>query len=175
MFNNGIYFKGDGKTRYKLSDFITENTTEIKLTNDERKHLLAIFDPKKQVHTDVLLLAAAFFTFIMGIIFCAVMKVIESLIGTIICVLPSIILLIAGIYMISTAPNIEKSIIKAYAFNVTDIMHKYLAYRSSNGGAHYHIKYITKITHEDAAKYGSFRVTGAEPHYLYLQLGEKWA
>lgn len=52
-------------------------------------------------------------------------------------------------------------------------MHKYLAYRSSNGGAHYHTKYITKITHEDAAKYGSFRVTGAEPHYLYLQLGEK--
>lgn len=167
-------FRCDGRTRYKLSSFITENAVEIKLTNDERKQLLAVYNPQKQVQTGIMLLVMAIFAFVMGIIFCAVAKVIQSLIGTVICLLPCIILLIAGIYQLSTAPNIEKSIIRAYEFTVTDIKHRYYL-RSSSYSNHSQIETVMRITQKDAEKYNSsHRDFGNKKYILYLQLDGKW-
>lgn len=167
-------FRCDGRTRYKRSSFITENAVEIKLTNDERKQLLAVYNPKKQVQTGIMLLIIAFFTFILSIIFCVAAEVIQSLIGTLICLIPTIILLIAGIYPISTAPNMEKSIIRAYEFTVTDIMHRYYL-RSSSYSNHSQIETVMRITQKDAEKYNSaHRDFGNRKYILYLQLDGKW-
>ncbi len=167
-------FISDGETRYKLSDFITKNANEVKLTNDERKQLLTIFNPKKRVHSGILLLAIAFFTLIMGITFCAIMRVIESLLGTVVCLLPSIILFIAGIYMISTAPNIEKSVIKAYEFTVENMKHMYLV-RVTRHSKYYQTEDLTYITLQTAVRYGLGGKVGAvNKYFLYLQLDGKW-
>ena len=167
-------FISDGKKRYKLSSFMSKKLNEVKLTNDERRYLLTIFSPKERIRNGVMLLAAAFCTFFMGIVFCAVAKVIESAWGTIVCLLPSIILLTTGIYMISAAPNIEKSVIKAYEFTVENMKHIYLV-RSTKYDTYYRIEDITSISVKEADRYGlGGTVRGERRYCLYLNFDGKW-
>ena len=176
MIGVDIEFKSDAKTKHPLRRIVTEETMEIRLTNEERNHLLTIFNFKGQSKLGVMLLALAFFAFVMGIITCGITaKETENTFGVIAgSFMPSIVLLLVGIYVLYTAPNLEKSILKAYEFTVTDIMHRYYVKTSEDDPQYYEEEKFTEITKTDAAKYDPVRKDVGKRYYLFLQLDGKW-
>ncbi len=175
MITSEINFKCDGRTSYMISSFVPKDASEIRLTNDERKHLLTIFNFRQQVYTGYFLLIGAFFAFIAGFVFWGISNITENVFGALLCFLtPAIVLLVVGIYLITTAPNIEKVVIKAYELTVTDMHHKYYVYTSEDDPKYYETEALKEITHDDAAKYGPHRTEGDKRYYLFLQLNGKW-
>lgn len=167
-------FKADAQTRYKLSAFNTTNATEIKLTNDERKRILAMFSPEKRIRTGIAVLVVAFFTFCIGVAFCAAISTLKSVIGIIICLLPGAFLLGVGIYTIVTAPNIEKSAVRAYELPIEKLKQKYMV-SASRYDVNYCVNDLTSITFQEAAKYGlSDSYRSYKRYYLYFQLDGQW-
>lgn len=168
-----IIFIGDGKTKYKLSDFNTKNAVEIKLSNDDRKSLLAIFNPKNRRNLGFTLLGIALFIFFVAIIFCVATDI-KSVLGALVCQLPSIILLAAGIYILSTTPNIKKSTIKAYEFTITDMMYRFKIGGNMSGLSRYYTKIIMIKPNEVLLYKPKYAAETREHRVLYLRLDENW-
>ena len=175
MINDEFCFKCNGKTKYPLNSFITKDTKEARLTNEERRQLLTIFNFRNQASTGGILIGIAFIAFIAGIAMFGIMDIKENIIGNIACfILPAIVLLIAGIYILRTAPKAENCIIKAYEMTVTDMKHKYYVYTSEDE-PNYEAETLKEITQADAAKYGPFRTDdSAKKYFLFLELDGKW-
>ena len=175
MIGYDIGLKSDARTKHPLNSIVSENTKEVRLTNEERKHLLTLFDIRTQAKLGVMLYALAFFAFFMGIVFLAMSGGVENIFARIfVCFLPFMGLLAVAIYVSYTAPKIEKCVLKAYELTVTDIMHRYYVQTPEDDPQCYEEEKFTEITRADAAKYDPFRKEAGRRYYLFLQLDGKW-
>ncbi len=171
-----MVFKCDARTKYSLSSFVTDGASEVRLTNDERRQLLTMFDVKSQRQTGIMLLLCSAFAFVIGIVFIAFSNLENFAFGILLSnLLPGIVLLVLGIFMISSAPDMEKCVIKAYEFTITEMKHIYcdkaLKYEDD-----YIMEYISEVTAEEAvSKYGITKpIVGDSIFYLHLKLNENW-
>ncbi len=119
-------FMSDGRTKYRFKDLKTDNAKEITLSNDDRKYLLTVFDPKRGRHNATAEIVFGALVFVLFAMVCGVsfgrggidgVEIIVSLI----LLLPPALVIVAGIYNAVTHPTIEKGTFKAYEFEVEKI------------------------------------------------------
>ena len=167
-------FLCDGKTKYSTSSFLSKGAVEARLTNDERKQLLTIFKIKNQRNLSIPMLLIGIILIVIGLVsFCVSRELISRLSAFTAFIIPGGILVALGIYNNVTSPDINKIILKAYEFTITDMKKMYFLDPDPEATVYYETEPLAEVTHKDADKYSTTDKEKAE-YFLCLKLGEKW-
>ncbi len=115
----------NGKTRIRRSCFNTKQGKQIRLTNDERKALLAQFDNREKRKSSWIAIASGVCIAAFGAIssiFIGMMSNTSAVGILALCLtIPGICVIIYGIHGVVTCPNMEKSVLNSYEFTLDAI------------------------------------------------------
>ena len=151
----------DGTKRIRTSEFNTKQGKPIRLTNDERRSLLALFNPGKRIKSAWITIAAGICGAVFGAIFSMFIAMNTGQVSGILAVclaIPGLLVAVYGAYGVVTAPNIQKSQLSAYELRADAIFIATPNHKRSAPGVTLHR--IVSISARDAGLFDPSRESG---------------